>query len=82
MEKACHIPSFRQSIIRTQYPSLTDDQLVLLGELVLGDLQVERSGALPYTSGDIVVRTVAGAEPTTKVTSLADRHTSQMCADT
>ena len=76
MERACHIPSFWQSIICTYDPRLTDDQLVLLGELVHGNLQVQRGGPLPYASGDIVVRTVAGAEPTAKVTSLADGHTS------
>lgn len=70
------LPSFAAS------PCLTDDQLGLLGEVVFGDLEVERGGALAYTSGDIVVGTVAGAEPATEVTSLADWHTTQMRADT
>lgn len=61
---------------------LTDNQLVLLGELVRGDLEVERGRALPYASGDVVVRTVARAEPSAEVTRLADGDTAQMCADT
>lgn len=61
---------------------LTNNQLAVLGELVLGDFEVERSGSLSYTSGDIVVRTVARAEPATIVTSLANRHTTEMGADT
>lgn len=69
------------SYTRSCEPHLTDNQLVLLGEVVLGDLEVERSRSLAYTSGDIVVGTVAGAEPATEVTSLADWHTTQMCAD-
>lgn len=69
------------SYTRSCEPHLTDDQLVLLGEIVFGDLEVKRSRSLAYTSGDIVVGTVAGAEPATEVTSLADWHTTQMCAD-
>jgi hypothetical protein len=51
------------------------------GILVFGDLQVERSRALSYTAGDIVVRAVAGAEPSTVVTGLADGDTTQVGAD-
>lgn len=69
------------SYTRSCEPHLTDNQLVFLGEVVLGNLEVERSRSLAYTSGDIVVGTVAGAEPATEVTSLADWHTTQMCAD-
>lgn len=61
---------------------LTDDQLAILGEIVLGDLEVERGGTLPYSAGDIVVRTVARAEPTAVVTGLANGDTTQVGADT
>lgn len=61
---------------------LTDDQLAILGEIVLGDLEVERGGTLPYSAGDVVVRTVARAEPATIVTGLADGDTTQVGADT
>lgn len=62
--------------------ALTDDQLALLGELVCGDFQVERGRTLSYPARDVVVRTVAGAEPAAKVTSLADGDTTKMRADT
>ena len=61
---------------------LTDDQLALFGEVVCGDLEVQRSRTLPDTAGNVVVGTVAGAEPTAKVASLADRDTTQVGADT
>ena len=63
-------------------PLLTNDQLVLLGELVLRNLEVEWRGALSDTAGDVVMGAVARAEPTAEVTSLADRNTTQVCADT
>lgn len=61
---------------------LTNDNLALLGEVVLGNLEVERGRSLSYTARDIVVGSVAGAEPATKVTSLANGDTSKMGADT
>lgn len=61
---------------------LTDDQLAVLGELVLGDLEVEGRGAFPDAAGDVVVGAVAGAEPTAEVAGLADGDTTQMGADT
>ncbi len=61
---------------------LTNDQLVLLGELVLRNLEVERRGSFSDTPRDIVVGAVARAEPTAEITSLADRNTTQVCADT
>jgi hypothetical protein len=61
---------------------LTDDQLAILGEIVLGNLKVERGRTLPYSAGDIVVRTVARAEPTAVVTGLANGDTTQVGADT
>lgn len=69
-------------LILTPRSSLTDDQLAVLGELVLGDLEVEGGGSLSYTAGDVVVRTVAGAEPATVVTGLTNGDTTQMGADT
>lgn len=63
-------------------PRLTDNQLAVLGEVVLGNLEVEGSRSSPYSAGNIVVRTVAGAEPATVVTGLANGDTTKMCADT
>lgn len=61
---------------------LTDNQLAVFGEIVLGNLEVEGGRSLPYSAGDIVVRTVARAEPATIVTGLADGDTTEMGADT
>lgn len=61
---------------------LTDNQGLLLGEAVDGNLQVQRGGALANTAGDIVVGTVAGAEPAAVVTGLTDGDTTQVGADT
>jgi len=61
---------------------LTDDENLILGEAVLGNLEVQRSGTLANTTGDIVVGAVAGAEPAAKVTGLTDGHTTQVGADT
>ena len=60
---------------------LTDDQLAVLGEVVLGDLEVEGGGAFPDAARDVVVGAVAGAEPAAVVAGLADGHTTQMGAD-
>lgn len=62
--------------------SLTNHQLIFLGEIVGWDFQVKRSGSFSYTARDIVVRTVAGTEPTTEITSFTNGDTSQMCAYT
>lgn len=62
--------------------SLTNDKLVFLWEIVLGDFQVQRRRSFPHTSRDIVVRTVAWAEPTTKIACFTNRHTTQVSADT
>lgn len=62
--------------------SLTNHQLVVLGKVVGWDFQVQRSGSLSYTARDIVVRTVARAEPTTEITGFTNGDTSQMCAHT
>lgn len=61
---------------------LTDDHGIIVVEVVRRNLEVERSRALPDTAGDIVVRTVAGAEPATIVTSLTNGDTTKVCADT
>ena len=61
---------------------LTDDHAVVAEEVVLGNLEVQRSRTLPYTAGDIVVRTVAGAEPATKVTGFTNGDTTKVSADT
>lgn len=61
---------------------LTDDHGLILREVVGRNFEVQRSWALPYTSRDIVVRTVAGTEPATEVTSLTDRDTTKVSTDT
>lgn len=60
---------------------LTDDHLVILFEVVRGNLEVERRRSLSYAAGDVVVRAVAGAEPAAKVAGLADGDASEMGAD-
>lgn len=59
---------------------LTNDDLAFLGEIIFGNLEVERSGTFSYATRDIVVGTVARTEPTAKVTSLADGYTTQVGA--
>lgn len=61
---------------------LTNDQGVLGGEAVLRDLEVQRGRTLSGTAGDVIMRTVAGAEPAAKVTGLADGDTTKVGADT
>lgn len=61
---------------------LTDNEGLILREVVLGNLEVQRGGALADTARDVVVRTVAGAEPAAVVAGLADGHTTQVGADT
>jgi hypothetical protein len=60
---------------------LTNDELLLvIVELVLWDLQVERSGTSSNSSRDIVMGTVTRAEPSSVITSLSDRYTTQVGA--
>lgn len=66
----------------TNVTRLTDDEEVLGSEVVLRNLEVQGSGALAYTAGDIVVGAVAGAEPATVVTGLTDGDTTEVGADT
>lgn len=60
---------------------LTDNDLALLWEVVCGHFEVERGGSLSYAARNIVVRTVAGAEPAAEIASFADRNTSKVSAD-
>lgn len=60
---------------------LTNDKALAI-EGVLWDLEVKRSRTLSNSTRNVVVRTVARAEPTTKVTGLTDRDTTQVSADT
>lgn len=60
---------------------LTNDDLVFLKDIG-GDLQVEGCWSLANTARDVVVRSVARAVPTAKVSSLANGDTSQVGADT
>lgn len=61
---------------------LTNYKLAFLGEVICRNLQVERGGTLAYTSGNIVMRAMAWAEPTTVFSGLADGDTTKMRADT
>ena len=74
----CTIHPFR----RASQLHLTDNQLAIVGEVVGGDLEVQRGGSFPDAARDVVVGTVAGAEPAAVVAGLADGHATQMCADT
>lgn len=64
------------------YSRLTDDHLAVLWEVVLRNLEVERCGSLSYAARNVVVGTVARAEPAAKVASLANGDTTEMGADT
>jgi hypothetical protein len=80
-----HAPSILSYLliyIPKKFARLTNDHLAVLREVIHRNLEVERCGTLSYAAGDVVVRTVARAEPTTKVTSFADGDTSQVSADT
>lgn len=66
----------------TNVARLTDDDHVLGSEVVLRNLEVQGSGTLPCTAGDIVVGAVAGAEPATVVTGFTDGDTTEVGADT
>lgn len=61
---------------------LTDEKGILGGKVIGGDLEVERGRSLSDTTGDVVVRAVAGAEPATVVTGFTDGHTTKVSADT
>ena len=61
---------------------LTDDHALLSGEAVDRDLEVQGCRTLPDTARNIVMRTVARAEPTAKVTGFANGDTTKVSADT
>lgn len=61
---------------------LANDQSVIRREAILRDLKVQRSRTLADTARDVVVRAVAGAEPTTEVTGLTDGDAAEVSADT
>lgn len=61
---------------------LTNDDFIFLGKRVCRNLQIEGSRSFSCTSGDVVVRAMAGAEPSSEVASLTDRDTSQVGTDT
>jgi hypothetical protein len=66
-----------------QGPSrLTNNHLAILLEVVRGNFEVERRRSLSYATRDVVMGSVAGAEPAAKIAGLADGDTSEMGADT
>ena len=74
--------NFRVFLFPVGEGCLTDDEGVFVRELVCRDLEVQGSRTLANTTGDVVVRTVAGAEPTAKVTGFTDGDTTEVSADT
>jgi len=61
--------------------ALTNNQSTVLWEVIRRHLQVQRRRALSDTSRDIIMGSVARAEPASKVTSLSNWHTTQVRAD-
>lgn len=70
------------SLLFRLHAHLTDDQGVVIREVVRWDLQIQRRRALSDTARDVVVGTVTWAEPAAEITCLADGHTTQVGADT
>lgn len=68
--------------VRLHLNCLTNNDLALLREVVCRNLEVERGRSLSYAARDVVVGTVARAEPATEVARLANGHTTEMGADT
>lgn len=62
-------------------PSLSNNDTILLREIILGDLQVQRRGPLPRPARDVVVGAVAGAEPASEIAGFADGDAAEVCAD-
>lgn len=60
---------------------LPDNQVIIIREIILWNLEVQRRRTLPYTSADVVVRAVAGTEPAAEVAGLANGNASQVGAD-
>ena len=49
--------------------------------LIFGNLQIQRRRTTSYPARDVVVRSVARAEPTAEIACFTDGHTAQMGAD-
>jgi len=61
---------------------LADDKLAFrIIEVVYRNLEVERSGTLADTARDIIMRTMAWAEPSSEIARLANGHASQVGAN-
>ena len=54
---------------------LTNDESIIISEIVFRDFKVERSWAFTDATGGVVVRTVAGAVVATKVSHVSYGHT-------
>jgi len=61
--------------------SLADNDVVVVDELVLRYLQIQRCGTDADTSGSVVVGSVARAEPALPIARIRDRYAAQMRAD-
>lgn len=61
---------------------LTNDNLAVFREVILRHLEVEWCRSLSYAARNVVMGTVAGAEPAAEIAGLADGNASKMSADT
>merc|ERR1719422_207630 len=59
---------------------LTNNKETLLGEFVVRNLKVERSGALPDSAAGVVMTAVAGAVVTTKLSGVGDGDAAEVGA--
>lgn len=74
--------SLRHTKTYASYPStLPDNHTLLCREAVRRDLQVQRRRPLPGTPTDIVMTSMARAEPAAKVAGLANGHAPQVRAN-
>jgi hypothetical protein len=55
---------------------LANHQCPIFRKVIFWDLKVQRRRPLAYTSGNIVVRAVAGTKPSSVITSLSDGYAS------
>ncbi len=73
-------PSTRCQFTSNLLPSIqstsTNNQRIIFRKLILGDLQVQWRRTLSYTSRNIVVRAVAGAEPSAEIACFTNRYAS------
>ena len=69
----------REQLLQTTASS--DHQPAVFREIIFRNLEIQRCRPLPHSTGDIVVRTMAGTEPAAEVTGLSYRYAAQMCAD-